>query len=246
MACELGAFTDALCKLVSLQERIRIGKKMRRKLCDHTENVFAYLECSFGSLKQENAAFIFPRERLYPQKEGQATCFVTAQCMTYKPFDLRTYMPATCEKAMDDSYIIMPRCIISLALLPWSYALSSSVCFSRELCKAERYELLASAYRSITFFGFDEQTVSEGQERERKRRLKQGVVAPLMAEDTSELYRSQIRKTQEEFAFAQALDLDGEVWQERLHQAHVMQRIVDLNDYIDDQCLARFDTCNRM
>lgn len=67
-----------------------------------------------------------------------------------------------------------------------------------------------------------------------------------MAEDTSELYRSQIRKTQEEFAFAQALDLDGEVWQERLHQAHVMQRIVDLNDYIDDQCLARFDTCNRM
>lgn len=153
MACELGAFTDALCKLVSLQERIRIGKKMRRKLCDHTENVFAYLECSFGSLKQENAAFIFPRERLYPQKEGQATCFVTAQCMTYKPFDLRTYMPATCEKAMDDSYIIMPRCIISLALLPWSYALSSSVCFSRELCKAERYELLASAYRSITFLG---------------------------------------------------------------------------------------------
>lgn len=52
-------------------------------------------------------------------------------------------------------------CSCSLVLKPWEEALSARVWLGGEWCRFDRYSVLASAFREMTFFGFEYERASE-------------------------------------------------------------------------------------
>lgn len=206
------------------------NKKLRKKLSCFLADMIERFDQSFGSLPDESFTLLAPSTVFYPQAHGGILRMVQAQCITLQLFDLRTYCPRLAPAKSSCQYHLAPHSVVSLALLPWQYALSSRLCMLDTLCRAERYEFLASAIWLMTYFGLDEQTVREGQKREYQRRIKQGILTPLLHEDIWMAYRDQIRGIEVGFDVARALDLDGPAWQKHIHQAHLLQSVIDLNE----------------
>lgn len=259
LLCEQDALADALCKLVSLQENVSSTKGMRKQICAHVQEVMFGIEqlrsladnAHVNSDANANAnasgtVLVVPREVFYLRPSGEIARFIKGQGVTLTLFDMKTYTPADVVKSPSNQLCIMPYSAVSIALLPWVYALSARVCFSGALCRAERYEVLASAFWELTYFGCDEQSAREGQKREYARRIKQGVLTPLMVQDASIPCVDQIQRTEERFVRVKALDLDGASWQNRLYQAHVAQSVLKLNDAAHERFIAEIDALKSM
>ncbi len=245
LLCEQDDLVEALCKLLVLQENVSTTKGVRKQLRAHVQEACMSFERMRGLVGDSGAVLVIPREVFYACSSGAIGRFIKAQGVTATLFDMKTYAPADTAKATAHQLCIMPYSAVSLALLPWVYALSAHVHFPQTLCKAERYELLASAFWELTYFGCDEQSVEEGQKREHARRIKQGIMTPLMAEEVNVLCGDQIHRIEDAFLDAQALDLAGATWQNHLYQAHVAQSVIKLKGAAHERFLAEVDELKR-